>query len=464
MSNQRPTRSDVSTATLPWSTECIGLDVQATPPAAVHAERRRGRVRFTTLDVDTLAETAAGASAVPVATGLAPGESIARWVKAPFGSLPKARRILPTLLDVELPFAVEDCVYDFLAVHRDSDGKAVHALAVGARIKQVEAALAQLEAQGITPTTLDLRGLAIWTQSRRECPPAQGGTDARAVIALDGDGCTVVVGVGDRFMGAHALPGATAPSIRRILKTRFPEEVKEVSWFWTGRGATDAMRVNTLMAGLADEWPGPSTTHAEPETFVARALATRALVPGPLRCDLRKGRLAHPGAAARAGGHASRATALVFAAALLLLAGSGAGLGLARRAERRSVEAFARRRDALLGYSLNVKGARAVEAVRTEVERQQAALTAFDRAFAPSLVPVLEGIMTRADNDGLTYDAISVARTRIHIGGTAARWDAWTPLLDFVREQGYRAQVEPRQILVDDRIPFTVTTGGGNGD
>ena len=100
---------------------------------------------------------------------LAVQESLTLWLNSPLASRAKAEKVLPALLDIQLPFPVEDCLYRFVEFRRTPEGT-VSALVCAARREAIQACLERYQAQGTDPMLLDHEGLALWTQSLVEWP------------------------------------------------------------------------------------------------------------------------------------------------------------------------------------------------------------------------------------------------------------------------------------------------------
>ena len=447
-------------AGLRWVNSCYGVDFQGDRLVVVCGHRRRGRVTVAEAPLPAgLGELGADGGAV-VASCLSVRESVTRLLEAPFASVQKATRVLPTLLDIQLPFALEDCVSSFLDLRR-TPGNKVTALAVVARREDVERRLAVLRERGVDPVLLDQEGLALWSQSLRESPCAAGDEDkGRVVVALSADHAAVAAGRGSEFMVAHRV-GPDADQVARVLRAAL-REPGEVRWFWTGPGAEDDSRVDALLARLGAEWPGPSTVHVEPTTFLARAIATRVLEPGALACNLRVGDLSHPALAGRSHGRLARAALLLLLGGVLLCAGNLAARVRVRRAAERLDRGFYALVDELAGYHVTARGDDALRTA-TDVARARAEeLRPFTRVFEASLADAVADVVAFGERSDLRYDTISLGQERVQVSGTAAEWSAPDPLVALLSARGYVVRLDRSDALVDERIPFTVSSVNAN--
>ena len=215
-----------------------GVDVQGDTVVVVRGERSRAGVKHSSVAGGADSLDAAVREGAVVAAGLSSAGSFTRWLEAPFAGTRKTRKVLPTLLDIELPFALEDCIYSFLGLERTLAGK-TRALAVVARRGDVEAKLRSLNELGVDPVLLDQEGLALWTQSLAEKPLPPGSSDrARVVVYLGVNRSCVAIGKGGAYLCSHGLTSAEPAHISRILRAKTDagqDQGVDIEWFWTGR-------------------------------------------------------------------------------------------------------------------------------------------------------------------------------------------------------------------------------------
>ena len=331
-------------APLSWIQTCYAVDLSAGHLLVLR--RRRGRKGFEdevlfnqpldrsgALPEDLAgrirAETDRGDAVVAAAMPV--HESFTRWLRTPLSSFAKARKVLPSMLDIQLPFPLESCVYEILQLKPAEGG--VDALAAAARTQDVGARLDSYTKAGLDPVRFDHEGLALWTQSVLEMPVERGGL--RVVCYLGHDHSALVIGRGEEFSSAHSIrlglrdfAGASngpvrhaATRIQQLLRAQLPEsDAQPAQWVWTGPGAEKAAVLSALQAELGGLRDTRFLTHREPGLFLARSIAARALEGGPLVCNFRAGALAHPIEKSWASRRASRAAAAVFAAGIVLCA------------------------------------------------------------------------------------------------------------------------------------------------
>ncbi|NQT93941.1 MAG: hypothetical protein HQ559_14365, partial [Lentisphaerae bacterium] len=371
----------------------------------------------------------------------------------------KARRVFPTLLDIQLPFALEDCVYSFVGTARTPDKKA-ESLAVGARLSTVNDRLNALREAGLDPMILDHEGLALWTQSLREQPVEPAAAETfRVLMQLKGDSSTIVVGQGNRFLGAHGVRTDDAARIHRILKNHLRTDSPEVEWGWTGPGAAEEASLAPTRDLLTQEWPGRSFVHDDPETFLPRALATRAFLAGPLRANLRHGAASHPLIAKRDSRLAFRAAATALLAGLLLCGANVAWRTLAARREATLDDAFRSIAVGIAGKSVGAaKGDDALRIVRDHVERRTLALDPFLAAFRGSLMDTVDETVEAAGKHGLHIGTLLLDARTVAVTGTAQDWDACDTLKEALERKGFTMNLERKPALQSARVPFTLSS------
>lgn len=435
------------------------MDLADGVPIIVRATRTHMGVNCSRIDsVNASVNDTAGNADLIVAGCLGERESFSRWLTAPFRSARKAAQVLPSILDIQLPFPLEDCMYLFLPGGVGEDGMTL-ALAVAARSTAVQDKLAAYKQLGFDPVTLDQEGITLWTQSILEVPSAPGAL--RVVVSLSGGYATMALGKDGLFSGSHSIR-QSADHIGRILRTRLGSAPRDLEWAWTGPDAT-ADKVESLLADLRSAWPGKSIVHKDPVTFLARAIATRALSTGPMRCNLRTGTIEHAIMATRRQKYQLRTTLLVLAAGLLLAATSVATSIIARRVLADTQSAFSRQVDKLAGYHVAEKGEKALAKVRKAQRDRLKVSRPFDEAFEPSLVKTLDSILKVGRENGLAYETLFLGREKdkndtVSITGTCATWNQCTKLSQLLKELGYTAHPD-RKETSDGRIYFTISQG-----
>lgn len=450
-----------------WARVCYGIDDGS--GCAVRAERSGRRVSWTEAPIRD-ATRAAEADGAAVAAGMPVGSAIATWVGAPFPSARKAQRVFPTLLDIQLPFPLEDCAYGFsetvkLAVGDVffplSDGTSgivdregavaaqsrTAALACAARIADVEQRLLGLNDSGIDPHVLDYEGVALWTQGLHEHAARPAGDTLRAVVFLRGEDGLMAIGRGTHFWSAHRIRFGDPTAIDRYLRSQLSQigvgadERPPVDWFWAGIGLADGQAGALLRSEVEVRWPGPSISLASPESFLARALATRALLPGPLRVNLRAGALSHTGATSRTNRAQMRTSALLFIVGAALCGGAAWWEASVAARQDDLNSAFQDRLNHIVGYPVQAKGSTALLIAEREHADRAARRAPLASAFSPSLLTALQDALPAMGKNDVRVGRFDLSPGALVIKGDAPSVAAIHALRDAVVAMGFRAAI-----------------------
>ncbi|MFH0908828.1 MAG: hypothetical protein V1929_08705 [bacterium] len=443
---------------------CLGLDVTADGILAVRATRSGTRV-----DVETVPWNPAMADRAAVAACLPASECFARRLTAPFGSVVKALKVFPSILDIQLPFPIEKCVYRFLDA-APAAGQ-VGALALAARHEEVSSRIEKLNQAGVDPTHLDHEGLALWTQSLEELPLDL--ETARAVFYLGPDRSTLVIGRGAKFIHAAGIRSGTrqyfdgdapdaaalgqlAARVQQVLRAQVPDvEAQPMQWAFTGPGAEREAWTGALRFALRLPEATTVFTHKAVATFLARAVATRALADGPYRCNFRTDAFEHRVVAAARDQQQNRVAVTCLAAGLALCAVNLAWQGVLRAklsSSQRAIETLAKD---LSGLPRVPRG-QEVLVVERALEECAPLVAPFARAFEPSSADLLAALLDEADPGRVTLDSATVGAVSIVLRGSAVAWGDGESLADVLRSRGWNVNLERGDAGSDDRVPFTI--------
>ncbi|MDA0577118.1 MAG: hypothetical protein O3B24_03365 [Verrucomicrobia bacterium] len=436
-----------------WCRVGYGVDFQGPRRVVVRAERGRKGVTLTPV---TFAQDALGTGAVAVA--MEPRESITQWLEVAFGSRSKALKVLPTVLDIQLPFAIEQCAYEFPILRRTAEGR-TRALGVAARFVDLERTLARCAAAGLDPAVCDHEGLALWTQSITEMPGEAAGEGAVRVVAYRGtDRATLVIGAAGEYRSAHAVRLDDAAQVRRLVRAAGGEGVRSIAWWWAGPGAEDKSACASLLDTIGQEWACTVAYHRDPANFLARALATRLVTDGARRCNLRMGRLEHPAVRqARARGM-RRAIAVALAGGVVLC---GMNLAVSASVRGRGVAFDAAFRTAAVAAAGPVfgaaKGEQAVLIARREVAAQGLAAAPYQQYMDPIVSRVVHTVMEQAALENLIIEVLTVKPEKVVVHGRGRAWESAAPLAKALEAQGYGSTIQREDPLPDATVPFSVT-------
>jgi hypothetical protein len=405
-------------------------------------------------------------------------EGVTSRISAPLDNRRKAKKVLPTVLDIKLPFSIEESVYVFLDVQ--SRGGQTDALSVAARIADIRQKLQALSAVGGDPTVLDHEGLALWTQSLKERPFDANEGSLRAVMHLGHGRWTVVTGAGHTYLGSYSVRSGDVKHVQRILKATEQKE-REKSTDETGKGpggkSAESAGFDLVICGWGAEQDGvidrlgsaieshraALTVVEQPSIFLVRAVADRTLYDGALRCNLRIGGLEHPSVVERAMKKSWVGAALLLSTGMLLCAGNLVTGFLAFSREERVNARINEMREELAGYSIApLKGEKAQNKVRSEVTSRIQNLRPFfinyrQKSPAEALYEIT-GVAAEKDID---FDALVISGDRVEIKGTAGNRRAPVSVETYLRKQGFEVVLERNETSAGDEVAFTIHSKGG---
>lgn len=443
---------------------CYGVTLAGAAAATVRAWRSSG---------GTVRQAVLTPGEAPRSDGVTVGclavqESLTLWLNSPLASRAKAEKVFPALLDIQLPFPVEDCLYQFVEFRRTPEGT-VSALVCAARREAIQACLERYQAQGTDPMLLDHEGLALWTQSLVEWPaePRRKQAPYRVLIYLANDHATLVIGCGERYGNAHSLQMPVSPAaddslvnrLQLILHAGLPAGVG-VQWLFCGARAGETAVVEMLHRSLTSVWPGPLTLITEPAAFLARALCVRALKRGPLRCNLRQQNFTHQAVRRAADARARAAAVGILIAGILLV-----GFSLTARllGERR----FNRIKSEIavvageLAPGVTIPYGREIPEVQKAWEKQVPQTAPFLDAFTPSLAVRLAEVIKAGQASAVRFETLSLRRNSLVLTGVSEDWDQCEQLEQRLKALGYTVKLERQEAVAETEVRFTINAEGG---
>jgi hypothetical protein len=425
-----------------------GVDLSAGKPVRVVGFREKSDVVFqNALELPGNCDVAC---ALPART------SIVRRLSSPFSSLSKTRRVLPSLLDVQMPFSVEECSVSFTRLAKNDDGK-IEAVAAAARKVDVQGYITKVAGAGIDPVYLDAEGLALWDGSISELPPVP--EEKRAVLKVEEAGMVLCLGEGPLILASHGLTSLDSGHIKRLLSAAF-KETAALEWRLAGSLAGEA-RTKELLDELGDEWVANVVAHVDPEAFLARSLARRAIIGGAGSVNLRQDDLVHLESAATAGSRA-RALAGVLSICGIALIGLALVLNILIAGKLASLdEEFRSRASALAGGSLG--GAKGITALKIAEKTVDGALDNSEPVlspFKPSLLADVREIAENSHSTGLLIEDLTVTSTTIDLKGMASSWNVPEGLAALFKEKGLTVDLKREESLADESVRFVMKAGG----
>ncbi len=461
-------------------TVCYGIDVSGSRVVVVRSMRSGKDITHETRfsgapgDVDTVAQNIRGEvdeNRAAVAAALPVQDSTTRWLSTPFPSVQKARKVLPSILDVQLPFPLEHCVYGFPALEASENGT-IRALAVVGRVTDVEQRLEQLQGVGFDPVILDHEGLALWTQGQIEMPAAP---DTLRVIAYAGyDRTVLVIGRGSEYRGSYGsrygwspvldarisdeVPGVTdlLARIRLVLRTHVTAVAEQgaIDWVWVGPGAEAGSAIQHVEERLS--LPRKGRTAQEPSTFLCRALCTRALQDGLMRWNFRLDTRSHSQFRAWVYARCKRVAVTYLVAGLLLCALNIGWLAHLHYRDARAQSRLEEQARAIAGSERLVRGQEMLVAERAKTE-QDALSAPFRKALDPRLTTLLHEVLRTTRETGLAIESLSLREGEIWIRGFTDDWDRVDLFSERFQMPGWEVSVDRQDALMDERVRYQIT-------
>ncbi len=457
----------------------------------VRAERSGRKISFENIKFDCKEIETAVACGAAIAVGMPVGQTIATRISAPFKSESKARRIFPTLLDIQLPFPLEDCLYNFtetipeigVSPHITSSAEndkssasknnAITTLAIAARKTDIERRLSELANKGIDPHVLDYEGIALWTQFLHEYSDNKyiknNHESFNILTFLRGEEGILVVGRGTYFLNAHKFKTAEPATLDRYLQTTFNKleysnkKSPDINWFWAGSDVYDNNNAKTLKTHISKRWVDKSTTVDDPETFLARALATRALLPGPLRTNLRIDKFIHSGAQTHIHTAKNRTATTILIAGMLLCCASIIWEYSSAMQHNLFRKQFKSRIVNMLGYSPPAQGANLLLIAERELETISEQQKPLSNIFLPSLLTELQKIVNITNKHNLKIEQLQLETGKLQINGTSTIKDNIQHLTKSISDMGYNSEITVEKTDDDETVIFILnaTTCGG---
>jgi len=388
------------------------------------------------------------------------------WLQTPLTVPAKARQVLPTLLDMAMPFAIEDCATAFTEPVRQAaplplvEGSGLAALAVAVRRDDVTRRLALLATYGLDPHILDHELLALWTQMLHDEPETTRVAvqdRVRALVWVRRDETLLALGLGSTFWSAHRLVDTVGGVLERTVRMQLDTVAggrhaqQALAWMW---GGTHPAACAALRQRIEGAFPGSSAFDLpHGNTLLARALARRALCPGPLRFNLRTGIQEHPAARQHQQRRIRRQTVLnVALAAVLLALGTAADLQRTQQMARAD-QRFAQGVEQVTGWPVDARGDNALLIAQREVQARAEAMLPLKRVFEPSLLLTLDRLLAAAATCDTALHSLSLRTDQCVLQGHAPSRRAVDEML---LKAGMKATVHPLDGAPDGRFGFRV--------
>ncbi|MDA1044567.1 MAG: hypothetical protein O3C57_05015 [Verrucomicrobia bacterium] len=442
-------------------TTFVGLDIQGDDAVLASGSMSGIPLRVTRGPSQTIGSNIGPEARVAVA--MPPRESVCRWLETPFSSFGKARKVLPTLLDIQLPFPLDECVYVFVTERKSAQGK-VGALAAAARHPSVAMVLSDYQQRGVDPTVLDHEGLALWTQASVEiADDPDEVTRARAVIYAGVDRACIALGRGNLFLNSHACSLDNPVQVLRLLRATLGDQPGEILWVWSGPRA-GTVDFDASRQAIEDLAPGPSVTVEQPHAFLARALCRRLARPGAMACNFRSGPFVDTRHTERLAGGLRRLAWVLLLLGGLLWGSAILNIRAVSAADHAASKVFSNHYQRVTGKPLvGAKGAHAITMARRALDEKSADLKLLQHFLNPSLTIALQEVITEADTATLQIHECLLSDSEWRVTGLAKDRQSCEALKACAQKTGLHTVLtfaEPSE--PNSALPFVLLAGGGS--
>jgi len=391
-------------------------------------------------------------------------DSFIRPLSAPFTSTRKARAVLPSLLDVQLPFPLEQCRHEFVHVHTRPDGLA-RAMALAVPNDRLQFMLEQLRLAGVDPDVMDQEAVALWRYTKKSMPPVSA--RPRIILYLGLDRTVAVVGNDEEpstsFSARTPLnigldAGARDRLILRLRQflagalrnSSAPDTAPE----FIVSGPLAPASADQLQKNLEVE-PARWRATAQPETWLAQALADSLINPGEWSVNLRSGSLAHPHAARREQ-HVQRAAFNALSvAALILIVACAVAVNLVMRRHTALQSAIQQSAMALTGSTFLPRG-QEIFLAEQHIKTSTSTFTTFQKFLEPTAYPLFTEVLNLSRQRGVQLDTLSVRADSILARGAGTDWSDAEQITQPLSQRAWKVEIERNDAGNDERVHFTV--------
>jgi hypothetical protein len=391
-------------------------------------------------------------------------DSFIRPLSAPFTSIRKARAVLPSLLDVQLPFPLEQCRYEFVHVHTRPDGLA-RAVALAVPNDRLEFMLEQLRLTGMDPDVMDQEAVALWRYTKKSMPPVSA--RPRIILYLGLDRTVAVVGNDQEPSTSFSartplhvgLDAVTRDRLILRLRQFLAGALRDTSAPDTApefivSGPLAPVSADQLQQNLEVE-PARWRSTPQPETWLAQALAESLINPDEWSVNLRSGSLAHPNAARREQKNQRAAFNALTAAALILIAASVVSVNLVMRRHAGLQSEIQQTAMALTGSAYLPRG-QEIFLAEKHIKTSASTFTTFQKFLEPTAYPLFSEILTRSKARGVQLDTLSVQAESILARGAGTDWADAEHITQPLTQRGWDVEIERNDAGKDERVHFTV--------
>jgi type II secretory pathway component PulL len=389
-------------------------------------------------------------------------DTLTVWLETPFASVNKAKKVLPSLLDIELPFPLENCHYQIVDFHHTAN-KTVKGLAIVVRKQSLLKWIEKYQNNGMDPVILDHEGLALWEQALETIPALPN--EHSIFIYADTEHITIVNGYGSRFKNACSMEISETDSARQNINEYLPEterflyseieQNKKVRYIGCGVDAASKELISKLHSALSGKWTGTLNILEQQTHFLHNSLIRRALNPTKLFCNLRNADLTHNAVYKAYNQRINRVmTIITICGLILILTSITVSIYLNNKID------FYKQQVTKLAQSLapNTRIPYGLETsqVKQALTKRSDVIAPFINAFKPGTENVLISIMNYADSMGINFESLTLSEKNISLTGTAENWQQCDRFEKWLKTQGFKTEINTHQTIDEERFYFSI--------
>ena len=377
---------------------------------------------------------------------LPPSSSLLVSLRPPELPESKLEKILPSLLDVQLPFPIAECTYTFV---RYGKKQVAHAI----RNVDLERHITGLNETGYNPAQIVPPAHAAWMNALSEFPP-RSPDEPRAVLIGGSEQTILLSGHGQELAGQSVFKTDAAEPPRR-LRLAFGGIPDGLVCILTG---SQHNLIKTALESSSAKLDAKIFTAPSPEFFLARALAFTTKHDGKnTDSNLRQGAMTHP-----AKSRLARKPLLVLcltlaASSLLILAVAVSALCHAKNQEAKAKAMLERTLNEVAGYPIKTKGERAIQDARAgmavTIDREVANYLS---AAVSAKLPVLAQLCTQ---HGIKLHYLAIEAGNLTASGSAASKAAVDAFVKSLNGAGINTAIsEEPKAVADGSVTFFIHT------
>jgi|LSQX01.1.fsa_nt_gb hypothetical protein len=355
-------------------------------------------------------------------------ESILMELTPPPLPAKKVERILPSLLDIQLPFPASECMYVFSKGHATYKAHAM-------RTADLKAFLAKLAEAKCNPARVVPPAAAVWARALAEIPPSSE-NEVRALFICEEDYTLLITGKGPE-PGAQSVYKTGSEEHARRLRLALgtiPEDMVCICAGSRGESAKTSLlqldTVNSKNIRVPDS----------PAFFMARALAFDSMVNSGKRGDLnlRTGALMHDAGRRSEAAPLIRLCAVMAVCAIFITSYSAFTFSRSSSRADSSGENLRSEINAVAGYDVKPRGSAGVQ-VALEAAGQNVD-PAVEVYAANSIKEALSEIALLAQQHSITLHHISLTHEGLTASASTARSSSIDEFISAVKSSGIRAE------------------------